>query len=380
MLRTCLLATRLLVRVDTEPLLDTVLTVGLPQVVEGGEQVSGVTTHRGDGGDGGALVLLGWDRDTVGLALGRPAGLGDDDVLGAVAGGPDALDLLEEPLAGVGGDGVLVEEGVGVDGHVVGVLAELRVVDHGDEGVDGDDWAGVAGGLEGGAAGGDVLADLGRGGLAAVDELVADGHGHDVVPGAVLVDGGLHGVDAGLDLVDEEDAEEDLLGGGLGLQDVGDLVAVDAVQSDGGVLGQLGEVLGDLGGGAAGTVGVVRGVSNTLDAGGASRSGGASGDDGRSLGGVGSSGSSSWGGSSGGSSSSSNSSSNTLNLSNLDSGDRAVSLDRVAVTVNIDSSLLLNSSSDDITLVVVGVVGWRGRGSGTEHSGGDNVGETHGKE
>ena len=90
---------------------------------------------------------------------------------------------------------------------------------------------------------------------AAIYQFVANGDGVD--EGPVVVESGGDGLDFGLDGGDVEDAEEEVDGAvGCG-EDVGDLVAVGAVEADYFVAGDVGEVGGDLGGGFAGVVGVV---------------------------------------------------------------------------------------------------------------------------
>ena len=90
---------------------------------------------------------------------------------------------------------------------------------------------------------------------AGVYEFVADGDG--VYEGPIVVEGGGDGLDFGLDGGDVEDAEEEVDGAvGCGY-DVGDLVAVGAVEADHFVAGNVGEVGCDLRGGFAGVVGVV---------------------------------------------------------------------------------------------------------------------------
>ena len=95
-----------------------------------------------------------------------------------------------------------------------------------------------------------------RGGCgAAVYKFVADGDG--VYEGPIVVESGGDDLDFGWDGGDVEDAEEEVDGAvGCG-EDVGDLVAVGAVEADYFVAGDVGEVGGDLGGGFAGVVGVV---------------------------------------------------------------------------------------------------------------------------
>ena len=96
---------------------------------------------------------------------------------------------------------------------------------------------------------------MGGGSGAGVYEFVADGDGG--YEGPVVVDGGGYGLDFGGERGEGEDAEEEFDGAvGCG-EDVGDLVAVGAVEADYGVAGDVGEVGCDLGGGFAGVVGVV---------------------------------------------------------------------------------------------------------------------------
>ena len=90
---------------------------------------------------------------------------------------------------------------------------------------------------------------------AGIYEFVADGDGVD--EGPVVVESGGDGLDFGLDGGDVEDAKEEVDGTvGCG-EDVGDLVAVRAVEADYFVAGDVGEVGCDLGGRFAGVVGVV---------------------------------------------------------------------------------------------------------------------------
>lgn len=219
---------------------DTVRTWVLPHVVEGVENNDVVTTGGLDGADGCRLLGGGSDGDTVAATLVRPAGFDAHDVL--TTGRGDSLHLLQQPgTSFTTGDGT-VPVGVSVEGNVVGVFAQLRVVHDGDVGVDGNDWTGVTCGGQEGFGGRDVLADLGGRGLAVVDKLITDGDGVDIAPGTVGGDSASHGLDALGELVDKEDTEEQLLAVGLGLEDVFDLVTVDTVQSDETVAGQLGQV------------------------------------------------------------------------------------------------------------------------------------------
>lgn len=101
---------------------------------------------------------------------------------------------------------------------------------------------------------------MGGGCGAGVYEFVANGDGVD--EGPVVVEGGGDGLDFGLDGGDVEDAEEEVDGVvGCG-DDVGDLVAVGAVEADYFEAGDVGEVGCDLGGRFAGVVGIVGTVAD----------------------------------------------------------------------------------------------------------------------
>nr|POE48684.1 hypothetical protein CFP56_38781 [Quercus suber] len=233
----------------------------LPHVVVRVEQVEAAREGGLERADGRLLVGLAGHGLLVGVTLRRPAGLGDDGLL-ATAGGRDALGLAEHELTGLVGGDPPVEEGVAVGGDVVTDLAESGVGDDGDEGVDGDDRAGVAGQqklrLGHGDGGGDLHDGLG----ARVDELVTDGDGVDGAP--VAVDGGADGAELGDDGVDVEDSGEQLHALGLGgSQDVGDLVAVGAVGADLAVAIKLLEIGGHLHGALAGAIGLVGRVGQT---------------------------------------------------------------------------------------------------------------------
>ena len=241
---------------------DTIGAWVLPHVVKGVEDNNIVTAGGLNGADGGGLFRGGSDGDTIVATLVRPAGFDTHDVL--TTGRGDSLHLLQQPGTGfITGDGT-VPVGMGVEGNVVGVFAQLRVVHDGDVGVDGNDRTGVTCGGQEGSGGRDVLADLGSRGLAVVDKLVTDGDGVDIAPGTVGGDGASHGLDALGELVDKEDTEEQLLAIGLGLEDILDLVTVDTVQSEETVVGKLGQVGLDSGQVLTGAVAVVRRVGNTL--------------------------------------------------------------------------------------------------------------------
>lgn len=287
---------------DTPVLLAAEVARALPQVVVGVEEVDVVTNRLLERGDSSALVARRSNGDTVGLALRRPARLDNSDRLVTTASLPNTLDLLNSPGTGLAGGDTAVEESVGVDSHVVAVLAELRVLDNSNEGVDRDDRTRVAGRLKSSTALSDVVADLGRSSGARVDELVTDADGGDITP--VAVEAGVHGRDARGNVSDVVDTEEKLLAGSLGSVDVGNLVAVSAVQTDDRETAELGNVVGNLAGRLAATAASVGAVGDTKGASAASRDTRAGGR-GRGLGGRGglggrSLGSSGVGGDSGG--------------------------------------------------------------------------------
>lgn len=254
-----------LVTVDTPVLLSTegVGVVALPQVVEGVEQNGSVTTLALDRGNGSLLLLDTRDTLTVGVTSVRPARLGDDNLLTTTSRG-DSLELLQDPVTGVLGDNVAIEESVGVDGNVVGTSTQTRVVDDSNEGVDGDNWTVVTGSLQGRSTLVDVRLDLTNVGLTGVDQLVTDGNGVNNGPTTSGRDGGGQGTDVTGDVADVEDTSEDLLARRQSSQDVRDLVTVDTVKSDEVEALELSQVALDLTGRLTGTITVVRRVGDTL--------------------------------------------------------------------------------------------------------------------
>lgn len=259
-----LLKAKFLVGEDTPVLLTTVGTISLPVVVESGEKNDRVTADRFNGGDSGLLVFLGSNSLAQGLTNGWPARFSDQNVFVTLASTPDSLDLFHDPGTGVFSGGVVVKVGVGVDGHEVGVVTQAWVVNDSDESVDRHDWTIVACGGQMSSTLLDVRANLGNGGLTAVNQLVTDGNSVDVVPGTVRVDGILDGVNTVLDSVDVIDTQEQLLVGGLALQDSANLVTVDTVQSDDVETGQLAQLRSDLGRALTGAGVAVRRVGDTL--------------------------------------------------------------------------------------------------------------------
>lgn len=189
--------------------------LGLPGVVEGREEdeVTGVAS-KGllDGVEGGLLLRETRDGEAVGVSLGRPATLGDDNVLGGLA--LEAGDGLEEPVAGLGGRDGAVEEGVGVDGAVIGGFTELGVRSGGDEGVDGNDRSLVTSSAKDLTSLLDSSDDAGRASLSVVDELVSDADSMDDVP--VTVDASDNLLGLSLDLAQVPDAQEELHSDRLG--------------------------------------------------------------------------------------------------------------------------------------------------------------------
>ena len=207
------------------------------------------------------LILHARNRLAVRFARRRPPSLRHDNRLLRRIG--NLLDPAKDELAGVGSGDFAVEEGVAVDGAVVGSGAEADVVLHGDHGVDGNDGAVVSGVFEELAGLSDGSGDLVDGGFAVVDELVADADGIDARP--VAVDGVDEGLGLGGDFVDVEDAGEELdglaFGGG---QHVADLRAVGPVKAEHLITRYFREVLADLGSALAGVVGIVGRVGDTV--------------------------------------------------------------------------------------------------------------------
>ena len=248
---------------ETPVALSTVSGCGvlLPEVIESGEQDDVLGELGLDAVNGSLLVFLAWNSGAIGGSLPWPARLGDDDLL-ATTCGSDTLRLLKDELAGILGGDTTIEEGVGVGSSVVGALAKLWVGDHGNEGVDSDDWTSVASSLEDGTGSVDS-GDNGSDATAGVDDLVTNGHSVDGAP--VALDGGDDGSSLGLNRVDVEDTDEKLhaLSSGSSLDGV-DLVAVGAVDTDETVTGDLCEVGSDLVLRLASTIIVVWRVHDTL--------------------------------------------------------------------------------------------------------------------
>ena len=255
---------------ETPPLLSIKLisSAGLPHHVvrvEEHDTIRGGLERRLDSRDGSLLVRRRRDSEAVGVSLGWPAGLGDDNGLAAVRElGLEALNRPGKEGAGAAGVGIGVEEGVAVDGAVVGVVAQAWVGERGDEGVAGDDGSVVTGSSEERASGAHGLNDRGGGRLSAVDKLVTDGDGVD--GGPVTVNSGNNILDRPFDIGDIEDALEYLHAVGLGSSDHGrDGIAVNAVCADGRVTAsEPTEVRQDLVGGFAGAILVVWAVCETV--------------------------------------------------------------------------------------------------------------------
>lgn len=222
----------------------------LPHVVESSEQEDrgGAGGERAlDRRNGSGLVGWGWDCLVVGLPLPWPAGLSDDDGLVLVCEhGLQSWDLAGEERAGVCGGGVAIEEGVAVDGAVVGGIAERWVGTSGNEGINSDDLSVVASGLQKPTDGANGSNDLGSGGGTIVDKLVSDRDGIELAP--VTLSGGDDDFDLRFEGVDIEDTSEQLHSLGLGGSENGsNLVAVGSVDSDFRVsISNLIQVSGDL--------------------------------------------------------------------------------------------------------------------------------------
>ena len=236
-------------------------TILHPRIIEGGVKDQIILEGPFERLDRGLLILHAGNGLAIRIASRGPPTLRHDDrFLGRFG---DLLDPAQHELAGIGSGDFAVEEGVAVDGTVVGGGAEADVVFHGDHGVDSDDGAVVSGGFEERAGLGDGGGDLVDGGFAVVDELVADADGVDAGP--VAVDGVDEGLGFGGDFVDVEDAGEELdglaFGGG---QYIADLRAVGPVEAENLVAGYFGQVLADLGRAFAAVVGVVGRVGDAI--------------------------------------------------------------------------------------------------------------------
>ena len=246
--------------VDTPILLAPVRgsTVFLPQVVEGAV-VDEVAREAALQRANGILMLALPGNGLIIIApLRRPPRLRHHHRLppGCIT---DVLRPFLDKRPSTGGQHVAVEESVAVDSAEIRGLAEARVVLHGSHGVDGDDGTAISCALELRSRGPDRTRDLAYRCGAGVHQFVPDTDGVDDRP--IPVQRRFHGGDGVRDAVDIEDPEEQLdvlaLDGG---EDVGDLVAVDAVKADEIVALDDGKVLRDLRGGFAGVVGVVGGV------------------------------------------------------------------------------------------------------------------------
>lgn len=245
--------------VDTPALLSTVgaglLVHGIEALEE--DELAHVGTERGlEAGDRAGLLRRTRHGGAVGGAAAGPAALGDDGALAAGRGADLVLHVLDKGTGAVGAD-TAVEKGVRVGGAVVRGLAEGGVGDDGDEGVNGDDLAGVAGGAEHAAGGGEGGDDVRSGALAGVDDFVADVDGVDDRPvgrkhADQLAEVALHvgdGVDAGEELHARGGGD----GGGQGAHVAADIVGADEGVALGGELSHLGLDL--LGGTAAAIIG-----------------------------------------------------------------------------------------------------------------------------
>lgn len=250
--------------VDTPELFSVEWTWVLPHVVVGVEVSDRVTALVRDRLEGALLVLRRWNGNLVRVTLGWPAGLSNENLLGVTTGVGDSLELQQDPVTGILGGNVTVKESVGVNSHVVRVLTQVRVVDHGNEGVDTDDRTRVTLGLQSRSTRLDVLADLGRSGLASVNQLVTDRDGADNVPTTVVLDSLGQSLNVLLNLVDVKDTGEKLLAWSETRKSSLDLVTVDTVKSDGLETRQLQNFLLDLGSRLTATVVRVWRVGDSL--------------------------------------------------------------------------------------------------------------------
>src|SRR5687768_15813594 len=153
------------------------VAVTLPEIVEGGEQ-DDVTRVVGeslaDRLEGHLLVVKARNSKTIGRTLGGPASLRDNYPLVRGKLRPHALDSPHEPGPSLVSRDGAVKVGMGVDGAVVGLIAQLRVGLGSNEGVNSDNWPLVPSTAEDGTGLLDGGNDLLRAGLAIVDELVAN--------------------------------------------------------------------------------------------------------------------------------------------------------------------------------------------------------------
>jgi hypothetical protein len=143
------------------------------------DDIAGVTRESGlDAAHGARLLTVASDSRTVAITAMGPARLSDNGVLAASSLANKSLHALDE-VTGAFGSNVAVKEGVGVGCAVVGGNAELRVVHQGNESVDSDNLARVAGRTELTTGRAESSGDRTNTCGASVDELVANVDGVD---------------------------------------------------------------------------------------------------------------------------------------------------------------------------------------------------------
>lgn len=209
-----------------------------------------------------SLLLLLQTRDSKSIdgTLVGPAALANDNTLVLLEFGLEACDGALEPFTSLIGAAGWVEESMGVNGAVVGLVAELGVRSGSNKGVDSNNRTLVAGFSEDTTSLANGTQDLLRGRGTVVDKLIANADCVDNIPVAVDTVDDLLGL-AG-NRVNVPDTEEDLHVGVLGaLIDSRDLVTVGTVDTDEGVrTGEMSKVVLDLGGSLALVIGAVRGI------------------------------------------------------------------------------------------------------------------------
>ncbi|KFY34709.1 hypothetical protein V495_08121, partial [Pseudogymnoascus sp. VKM F-4514 (FW-929)] len=227
---------------DTPAALAVELAKVLPVIVVVREHDRLATNSLGNGLDRNLLQDRAGAGKAVAVTSGRPSGLEVDSGL-AWAEGLNDVKLALDELAGLGGRGGRVEEGVDVGADDVNGLAQdvLVLLEH-VEGLGGGDGAGVSGAGEDLLGGGDELGELLGRADAVEDGLVTDHNEDDEVPASEGGEGGdlwLGALDSGLLDVDTDDERE-----AVGLASSGHVLEAVAVGLVSGVEADGGEALG----------------------------------------------------------------------------------------------------------------------------------------
>ena len=269
-------------------MLDAVGARGLPLIVGVREEDRLGTVGLLNSLDSLDLVLGARDGKTVGVTLAWPAGLEVEDVRLARADLLEDVNLALDEGTGLGGGGVVVEEGVDVGTNKVNGATESGTVLLPDvDGLSGRDLAVVAGSGEGQLRGADETGKLAGGTIAALDSLITDDNNVDHIPLGPLgnsCDLRLSTRDAGAVDEDTDDHVQAVLSGTL--TNVLETVAISGVDTDSGEALLLDDVdvLENVGLGlAATTVGIRRvGHAHAVATGGGRNGRGAGGSVGRS--------------------------------------------------------------------------------------------------